>query len=88
MIVTYIEEHAKHNVRELVEEQFKGTIAYNTECKKCRTKSVREGEYYELELNVKVFGVHFILSYPNLTPKFRGLSLWRTLLRVIFKKKN
>lgn len=54
MMVTYIEENGKDEVRRLVENQFKGKIAYNTECKKCRTKSVREGEVYELELNVKV----------------------------------
>jgi hypothetical protein len=54
MIVTYIVEHAKPEVRKLVETQFMGKIAYNTECKKCRTKSVRASEFFELELNVKV----------------------------------
>ena len=54
MIVTYIVEHAKVDVRRLVESQFMGKIAYNTECKKCRTKSVKESEFFELELNVKV----------------------------------
>jgi hypothetical protein len=54
MIVTYIVEHAKADVRKLVETQFMGKIAYNTECKKCHTKSVKESEFFELELNVKV----------------------------------
>eukprot|EP00026_Physarum_polycephalum_P000821 Phypoly_transcript_00822.p1 GENE.Phypoly_transcript_00822~~Phypoly_transcript_00822.p1 ORF type:complete len:1300 (+),score=300.82 Phypoly_transcript_00822:456-3902(+) len=55
MIVTYIVEHAKVEVRKLVETQFMGQIAYNTECKKCRNKSIRTSEFFELELNVKGF---------------------------------
>lgn len=54
MIVTYIVEHAKPEIRKLVENQFMGKIAYNTECKKCKKKSVRESDFFELELNVKV----------------------------------
>ena len=58
MIITYIEEKVKSSsnptVRNLVEDQFKGKIAYCTLCKNCKNKSINECEYYELELNVKV----------------------------------
>lgn len=41
-------------MRTLIEDQFKGKLAYVTICKNCKNKSVNECEYYELELNIKV----------------------------------
>lgn len=66
MIVTYIVENAKPEIRKLVETQFMGKIAYNTECKKCHLKSVKESEFFELELNVKVC--------PPFLNQFSGMS--------------
>lgn len=67
MIITYIEEKFKDNkkpvVRNLVDDQFKGKIAYITVCKKCNNKSVNETEFYELELNVKVLSSTTLLYF-------------------------
>ncbi|KAG8853524.1 hypothetical protein FRB96_008126 [Tulasnella sp. 330] len=41
------------SLKTLVADQFSGLLTYGTECHNCKTRSERESEFYELEINLK-----------------------------------
>lgn len=49
-----LKEQTNERVREMVEKQFRGELAYVTKCMKCKRESKRPSCFYELDLTLQV----------------------------------
>jgi len=46
-------QHLESVMNPTITEQFRGALAYDTECSKCKSKSTRAAHFYELEIVLK-----------------------------------